>query len=163
MGGKKDEEKASVKVNQPIWRNSFQIISRKLPPKQQFKFPILKHSNNSQKQKTTLKYSSSHLNFSAQSGTWYRMQNVYHHISMETITSQNFQSELDSAQDESKGCHIESVFLWTNVAFKSKHKCQNWIPDKIVLRWGQFPLHWLHNPPRSTSYRTSGLTPFRNL
>ena len=118
---KKDEEKASVKVNQPIWRNSLQRISRNLPPKQQFKFPILKHSNNSQKQKTTLKYSSSHLNFSAQSGTWYRMQNVYHHISMETITSQNFQNELDSAQDESKGCNIESVLLWTNVAFKSKH------------------------------------------
>ena len=40
---------------------------------------------------------------------------------METITSQNFQNELDSAQDESKGCNIESVLLWTNVAFKSKH------------------------------------------
>ena len=36
-------------------------------------------------------------------------------------SSQNFQSELESAQDESKGCHIESVFLWTNLAFQSKH------------------------------------------
>ena len=36
-------------------------------------------------------------------------------------SSQNFQSELDSAQDEFKGCYIESVFLWTNLAFQNKH------------------------------------------
>lgn len=37
---KKDEENSSVKVNQPIWRNSLQRISGNLPPKQQFRLPI---------------------------------------------------------------------------------------------------------------------------
>ena len=37
------------------------------------------------------------------------------------------------------------------------------VVPKIKLRWVQFPLYWLHNHPRSKSYRTSGLTPFRNL
>ena len=34
---------------------------------------------------------------------------------------------------------------------------------KINLRWGQFHLHCSITTPESTSYKTSGLTPFRNL
>ena len=120
---KKRWEKTSVKVNQPIWKNCLQRISRNLPPKQQFKLPIFKHWR--------LKINSSYLNFSAQSGRWYRMHNVYHHITMETIHHRTFR--VNWTLDKSKGCHIESVFLWTNLAFQSKHFISNWIPGLQIL------------------------------
>ena len=37
---KKNEEKMSIRVNQPIWRNRLQRISRNLPPEPQFRLPI---------------------------------------------------------------------------------------------------------------------------
>lgn len=37
---KKKKEKKSITVNQPIWRNSLQRISRDLPPEEQFRLPI---------------------------------------------------------------------------------------------------------------------------
>ena len=37
---KKKRKNKSVIVNQPIWRNSLQRISRNLPPEQQFRLPI---------------------------------------------------------------------------------------------------------------------------
>ena len=36
-------------------------------------------------------------------------------------SSQNFQSELDSGQGESNGYCPESMFLWSSLAFQSKH------------------------------------------
>ena len=115
---KKDEENSLVKVNQPIWRNNLQRISEDLPPEQQFRLPIFKLSR--------LKVSPSHLtpymNLS-QLTNWHLVQNAKwalpHYRGNDT--SQNFQNELDSAQDKSNCYHPESVFPWANWAFQSKH------------------------------------------
>lgn len=48
------------------------------------------------------------------------MQNVLSHYPGED-TSQNFQSELDSAQDKSNCYHPETVLLWTSLVFQNKH------------------------------------------
>ena len=105
-----------------------------LPPEQQFKLPIFKHWR--------LKINSSYLNFSAQSGSWYRMHNVYHHITMETIHHRTFR--VNWTLDKSKGCHIKSVFLWTNLAFQSKHfisKLNPRLTDSALIQkqfiWGK--------------------------
>ena len=115
---KKDEENSLVKVNQPIWRNNLQRISEDLPPEQQFRLPIFKLSR--------LKVSPSHLtpymNLS-QLTNWHLVQNAKwalpHYRGNDT--PQNFQSELDSGQGESNGYCPESIFLWSSLAFQSKH------------------------------------------
>ena len=73
---KKKRKNKSVIVNQPIWRNSLQRISRNLPPEQQFRLPIF--SLKVEGELFSLDTICEPL--SSQSGSWYRMQNVCYHI-----------------------------------------------------------------------------------
>ena len=114
---KKDEESTSIKVNQPIWRSTLQRISRNLPPEQQFRLSIFKLS----KLKMSPSQQTPYVNLSTHKlavGIKCRMCII---ILPWWRSSQNFQSEPDSAQVESNCYHPEIVLLWTSFAFQSKH------------------------------------------